>query len=167
MPPNVSYIQQTPIFNFNDSSVTSVEFQDHMTQLTQAFNNMALVVNQKDTGFYDTIEFVNSQFWYPTTASQGQFRPGLRTTYPFALQDFTINPVQNIAHELTLETNFQFTRIFGAANIPGFAAIPLPYVNLTAANSIQLDIDSTNIVLRSNADYSAYTDCEIVLEYCY
>lgn len=167
-----AFVQQTPIFNFNDSNVNSLQFQDFMTQLTQSVNNMALVVNMKDTGYYQLNEYASCQFWYPDTFSKTTFktadvRPGFRTVYKFALQDFTINPTENIPHLLTLSNAFQFSRMFGVANLPGSAAINLPFVSATAANIIEVDINSANIVLTSNKDYSAYTNCTFVLEYLY
>ena len=170
MPPNVSYIQQTPIFNFNDSSVTSVEFQDYMTQLTQAFNNMALVVNQKQTGFFDTVEFTTSQFWYPVVDPTGvvppTFRPGLRTVYPFAMQNGTIDPVQTIAHELTFSTSFMIVGMWGVANWPNNEAINLPYTSISGPSAfIEVEVNTTDIVITTQFDYSAYTNCFICLDY--
>ena len=58
-----AFVQQTPIYNFDDGNVNTVRFQDFMTQLTQSVNNLALVINMKETGYYPLNEFTTCQFW--------------------------------------------------------------------------------------------------------
>ena len=165
-----AYVQQTPIFNFNDNDVNSVAFQDYMTQLTQSINNMALVVNMKDTGYYDTTSYISGRFWYRVPDPNGvlppEYRPSLRQVYPFALQNGTINPVQTIPHGLTFGPQFMIVDQWGVANWPSNGSIKLPYLSISGTSAfIEVDVNATDIVITTQSDYSDFTNCFYVLEY--
>lgn len=149
--------------------------------LTDYINRMAFAVNARELASYQEAnlvsgvnisEQVNGQLWF-SAGDANAFRYGLRTVVNVTagLQDYSGGVTsQTVAHGITTTDETRFTRIYGVANDPGAssitAALPLPYVDVDAiANSIELRVDATNVTLRYGADYSAYTDVYIVLEY--
>lgn len=76
------------------------------------------------------------------------------------------NLTQTKAHGIAVTSNTRFTRIFGTANAPGISALPLPYVDAVAvANNISIWVDATNVNIRYGANYVAYTEAFVVLEW--
>lgn len=144
--------------------------QQLLIRLYQNVNEVALAVNVKDTGFYNTQEYVNGQLWFPnpltnsTDSNSTQFRQVLRTVINFGPLPNTAK--KSVAHGITCTTSTTFTRIYGtASNTTGLTYIPLPFASPTLNKNIQLDVDSTNVNVTTAIDYSAYNICYIILEY--
>ena len=156
-----AYLPTTNIFDIND-------FNDVRT----IFNNMALIINTKDTGIYSKSEFVNGQVWFPDPAltSYTPKTPTKRQVYRKAI-NFGGLPnagTTNVAHGITFPAanTFSFTRIYGAAtDQTGGSYLPLPYASTTLINSIELSVDNTNVSITTGIDRTAYTICYVVLEY--
>src|ERR1700693_2548983 len=117
-----------------DVNVTSEAFKELLVRLYQNLNNMALIVNIKDSGYYDTAEFTNSQLFFANpiytsqTAVTPQYRPVLRQVMNFgALPNAG---AKSVAHNIVMTAMTSFTRIYGAATDPvGKNYIPLPYAS--------------------------------------
>ena len=91
-----------------------------------------------------------------------QFDDGLRTVVDFgALPDTTS---KSVAHGITVDSNTVFTKISAVASNPGSSYIPLPYVD-TGGNSVELELDGTNVIITTPSDYTAYTQCYVILEW--
>ncbi len=173
-----SFIETTSIWDdiqqIQSIDVNSPEFKDLLVRLYQNVNTIAVVLNTKDSGYYDNSdEFVNGQVFFPdptlTSATQiaPTFRQVFRKIVNFGpLPNGTINPVKTAPHGIDPNSSFTFTRIYGAASdTTALTYIPLPYVNI-AGNEIELDVDATNVIITTTAfDWSAYTFVYIVLEY--
>ncbi len=150
--------------------ITSPEFKELLVRLYQNINNMALVLNTKDSGYYWNNEFINGQVFYPNPAlnSSTAQTPEARQVYRLVV-NFGALPntaTKTVAHGITCTQKTSFTRIYGCATDPvGLTYIPLPYASATAADNIELFVDSTNVNVITSADYSAYTITYIVLEY--
>ena len=173
MPINSASIQQTPIFNFDSTNVNSPEFQDYMTQLTQQLNNVQVLLNMKDTGYYDTNEFISGQVYYPIPDPAGvkplEWRTVVRKVIDFSgtagsLPAFGCSAVP---HGIPVTAGYFFTRIYGAAANPtAVTFIELPYASSNSVNdNIEVSVDATNVTICTGADYSGYTNVQIVLEY--
>lgn len=150
--------------------VTSPEFKELLVRLYQNINNMALVLNIKDSGYYNTSQFINGQLYFPnpalnsSTAQTPEFRQVYRTVVDFGALPNTAT--KTAPHTITCNAQTSFTRIYGCASDPvGLTYIPLPYASATAADNIELFVDATNVNVITSADYSAYTITYIVLEY--
>lgn len=61
----------------------------------------------------------------------------------------------NTAHSMSGWTDIWIVQPSFANN--GTTWIPLPYVDVTAANSVEVRMSTTNIVIVTGADYSGYT----------
>lgn len=154
-------------------------------QIANVINAHALVINQKDSGFYETdtpqggsaanpLSFVSGQTFFPNpTPLSGQpnniRRDVFRKVINFgALPNAT---TKSVAHNITVNSNYSFTRIYGTATNPTAGAgavrfIPLPYSSTAAlTNNIELWLTNTNVSIRTGINRSAFTLCYVVLEW--
>lgn len=167
------FIPSTQVWDvdeINRVDVQSKEFKELLVRLYQNLNRMAVAVNLKDSAIYDTSEFVNGQTFFPnpTLTSASATTPVMRQVYRFVV-NFGALPnaaTKNVAHRLTINGAYTFTRIYGTASDPvGSTYIPLPYAASVLNDNIELYVDGTNVSITTAADYSAYTACYVVLEY--
>lgn len=146
------------------------QLKELLVRLYQNLNNMSLLLNLKDTGYYDVQEFLNSQLFFPNpmlvgTGTTATYRQVFRTVVNFgALPNTT---TKSIAHNIQVVQGYTFTKIYGASsNTLSTSFIPLPYASTTAvADNIELYIDDVNVNITTGIDYSSYTTTYIILEY--
>jgi hypothetical protein len=131
----------------------------------QNLNLMANVLNVKDTGYYNTLEYVCGQLYFPDPAITDQiFRQVFRTVIDFGALPNTAT--KSVAHNLTFTPSTLFTRIYGTAtDTTGITGIPLPYASPTAANNIELSVDATNVNVTAGSNRTNFNKCVIILEY--
>lgn len=169
-----SFVPTTNIWDPTEiysTEVTSPDFKELMVRLYQNLNKMAISLNLKDTGYYDTQEFVTGQLFFPdptlrsTSSRTPDFRQGYRKVVIFGTLPNT--GTTNVAHGITCSANTIFTRIYGVATDPtvAFSYLPLPYASSTAANNIELSVDNTNVTIITGSNRAAYTITSVVLEY--
>lgn len=152
-----------------DIDVNTPQFKELLVRLYQNVNNIALVLNIKDTGYYVTSEFVNGQSFFPnpannsTTATAPTLRQVFRKVVNFgALPN---NTTKSVAHHIPVTAGFTFTRIYGAASdTSGGHYIPIPYAT-PVADDIALDVSTTDVTITTSADRTNFTVCYVVLEY--
>ncbi len=158
------------VARLHEVDVTSPEFKELLVRLYQNINNISLALNVKDTGVYNVIEIVNGQIFFPnpalnsSTAQAPNFRQVYRTVVNFgALPNAA---TKSVAHGILITPTTTFTRIYAtASNLAADTYIPIPYASPTAANSIEISVDATNVNITDVIDYSAYTICYVILEY--
>jgi len=153
-----------------DVNVNSDEFKELLVRLYQNLNNMSLSINLRDAGYYDTLEFLNGQQFFPNPAlnSSSTTQPSYRGVYRKVI-NFGALPnagTKSVAHRITCTTRTSFTRIYGASTDPvGLNYIPIPYASPTAANNIELKVDATNVTIITGSNRSAFTITYVILEY--
>ncbi len=169
-----AFVQTTQIWDegqIQEMDVSSKQFKELIVRLYQQLNNIANVLNIKDTGQYQLSEFVTGQLYFANPAlSSGtdqyaEDRAVIRKVINFGALGIA---TKSIAHEITCTTNTTFTHIYGVANktTAPFSYLPLPYAGLTAiANNIELLVDATNVTVNNGIDRSMYDTCYIVLEF--
>jgi hypothetical protein len=148
------------------------KLQEVLVRLYQNLNLMSLVLNIKDSGFYDLSEFVNGQLWFPNQATPATTFDTADSLYRQAFRTVVFFPnllptpgTSTQPHNITVTASTTWTRIYGAATNPStLVGIPLPYVSLTPNESIQLDVDNTNISITTAASYAGYFAI-VVVEY--
>jgi len=167
-----------PTTNIWDSSeiyateVTSPAFKELLVRLYQNLSLMSNVLNIKESGYYDTLEFVTGQLYFPipgATSLTNNPTPDYRQTFRKVI-NFGALPntgTTNIAHGIHCDANTIFTRIYGVATDPtgAFSYLPLPYASSTAANNIELSITGANISITTGVDRTMYTTTYVVCEY--
>lgn len=136
--------------------------------LSESMNETASMVNLKESGIYDRVEYVCGKTYFPTTDSTSTQRLTLRPVYRKVI-DFGALPnaaLKNVAHGLTINTGFTITELYGAATDPaGPNYIQLPYSSPTANQNISLKMDGTNVTVTTGIDMTAYTTCRIIIEF--
>lgn len=166
-----SFLPTTEIFE-----ASSVEELNR--QLTQVINDHALVINQKDSGFYTDdssgaeIDFVNGQTWFPNPSPSTGLREGVRRNVLRKVVNFGALPntaTKSVAHNISTTQTFSFTRIYGCATDPGAStlttSIPIPFASPTLNQNISLTVDATNVNITTGIDRTAFTTCYVVLEW--
>ena len=146
------------------------ELKELMIRLVNTINNMSLMTNLKDSGYYPLTEFVNGQAYFPNPAlgSNTQQQPTLRQVFRLVI-NFGQLPnagAKSVAHGLTVTNAFTFTRIYGAASdTTGHNYIPLPYASPTLANNTSIDVDGTNVTVTTGSNRTNFNISYIILEY--
>ncbi len=117
----------------------------------------ATVLSQKENGLYNLFEVVNGQQWF--SSDPQILRDGFRTVY----ETGTLNTGANsIPHGLII-TTFKFTHVFGFIT-DGTNHIPIVNGDGGTGDSINVNIDGTNIVITITAGYNNFSG-DITLEY--
>jgi len=176
MAKNISgtFVPNTLIFdvaNVQSVDVKSPEFKELLVRLYQYINTMSLALNIKDTGLYDTDEYINGQVYFsnPALNSSTAQQPTLRQVVRKVLnwQANLVNGTTTIPHGIFVTSNTTFTRIYGVANNKtAFNYVPLPYASNTANQSIEMYVDATNVyIITASATYNGYNPSYVVLEY--
>jgi hypothetical protein len=149
--------------------VNTPEFKELLVRLYQNINNIALVLNIKEGGYYSPQEFLNGQLYFPnpTATNDGsgtQYRQVFRTVVNFGtLPNAT---TKSVAHNLDINSSYSFTRIYGATSTPQATLFyPLPFASTTLNQTIQLTVDDTNVNITTAIDYVGFTTTYVVLEY--
>ncbi len=175
------FLPTTDIFDralIDEINVNSTDFRDFLVRLYQATNNIALVTNIKDSGYYIETEFINGQLWFenktlsvttPNTKTPS-YRQVFRKVINFGALPSGAPAFIDVAHGITFAAAgpITFTRIYGSATDPATPmAIPIPYSSATAvASNLEIYVNTTNVrITTGGTDYSAYTTCYVVLEY--
>ncbi len=148
---------------------------DYLIKAAEAINSRGIGQYQDATldASNDNIsETITGEAWF-TAGDANKFRYGSRTVINLTggLNDFSggiANQTQR--HGIATTENTRFTRIYGTATDSGVttitSAIPIPFVDVDVlANSIELSIDATNVILRYGVDYSAFSEAYVILEW--
>ena len=150
--------------------VNSPEFKELLIRLYQNINNVALSVNIRDAGYYDTSEFVNGQLFFPNPSlgSSSNEYPAFRQVFRKVI-NFGALPnaaSKSVAHGIAINSSYTFTRIYAtASDVGALSYIPIPYASPTSANNIELSVNSTTVTINSGINRSNYTVCYVILEY--
>jgi len=156
-----AFLPTTEIIDINDPS-----------QLRWVLNNMAIMINNKVTGFYTKTEFINGKQWYPdpTLSSLTPKAPTPRMVYsivvPFGALPNTAT--KTVAHGITFPTpnTYQSVQIYASATDPtGVINIPIPYASPVLANNIELFVDGTNVSITTGSDRTAFTKTDVYFEF--
>lgn len=159
------------IYNVPPLDINSDEFKLFLVRLRQSINNVALVLNIKDSGYYLPAEFINGQLYFPNpdtsvTAANKKatvFRQVYRIVVNFgALPNAA---TKSVAHNIpNINDQFTFTRIYAtASNTTGHTYIPIP--TSQDLGEIYIVVDATNVNITTTYDATAYNMCYVVLEY--
>ncbi len=169
-----AFIQTTQVWDVEQVEqidVNSKEFKELLVRLYQQINNIANVLNIKDTGQYQLSEYVNGQQFFSNPALDSstdqypQDRQVIRKVINFGALGVA---TKSVAHGITCITKTTFTRIYGVANktTAAFSYLPLPYAGLTSINNnIELLVDATNVTINNGIDRSSYDTCYVILEF--
>lgn len=166
-----AFLPTTDVYDIaiiQDIDVNSQEFKEFLVRLRQSTNNIALVTNIKDSGYYVLEEFVNSQLWFPNPALTTPnivtpiYRQVYRRTYDIGALGAGVLPP--VPHGLSITSAWSFTRIYGTASDSGTSSYyPIPFAGAAGAY-ISLTVDGTNINIDNNSGVT-FAVCYVVLEF--
>lgn len=166
-----AFVPETDIFDTQqiyDLDVNSREFKEFLVRLRQSMNDMALVLNIKNSGIYYPQEFVTGQIFFPnpelnsTTSQSPAPRPVFRQVVITGALPAT---TKSVPHNIDFSDGFQLVDIYGGADAPGVDSIRLPYASPTANDSVSVKITPTNVVLTTGVSKVAYTRSRVIIEY--
>lgn len=149
-------------------NVQSPEFKELLVRLYQDISDMVEAINKKDTGQYLVQQFVTGSLFFNVNNDINNLRPIYRIVVNCgALPNTTIKSIPHGISPTDFTSAWTFLKIYGAAsNTSSFNYIPLPYVSSTSlADNIEIDVDNTNVYITTGANYSAYTQSYIILEF--
>lgn len=147
------------------------QLKDLALRLYQSYNDAALITNIKDSGYYLPVEFVNGQQWFADPSIDPQApdtqTPTTRQVYRMVV-DFGTLPntgTKTVPHTIEgISTQTTFTRIYAtASDTTNMEYIPIPYVSST--ETIEINIDDTDVIITTSADFSNFDTTYVVLEY--
>jgi len=154
----------------NNLKGASLELKELFIRLYRNINDIAMQVNRKDSAVYGLDEFVCGQTFFPNPAyrSGSAVNPKPRQVYRKVVNFGTLPNAgtTNVAHGLTINNTYSFTRIYGAASDQaGSVYIPLPFSSPTLNQNISLSVGTTNVTITTGINMSAFTVTYVVLEY--
>lgn len=130
---------------------------------TETYKRTANAVNTKTSGLYLPQEIASFQQYF-TSGNPMQNRDVYRKVVDFGALPNTA--AKTVAHGITFDSNSTLTRLYAAATDPvNLLYIPIPYASPTLANNIELSLDSTNVIITTGNNRSAFTTCYVVIEW--
>ena len=161
-----AYVSTTEILDptrIESLDVSSDEFKEFLNTMARVINDINLLVNLKDTGYYNITEFVNGQNYFPdttlssTTTANPIYRNVFRKVINFgALPNAAATAV---LHGIPVNAPYTFTRMYGCSSNPGTAFVAIPN------RDIKLTADATNVYIETFSAYAGYTTTYVILEY--
>ena len=136
---------------------------DYLVRTADAINTreVAQYIDGNVSGGINISQTQNGQTWF-VSGDATKFRQGSRTVIDMGALPNT--GTLSVAHGIQITANTVFTRIYGVATDPSTSFIPLPFVD-TAGNSVELNVDATNVNIITPSDYSGYTTSFVILEW--
>lgn len=132
--------------------------QQFRYKMNDLYQKIASSLNGKEGGLYLPQEKTTGQQYFDSTNPQKN-----KNVYRMVV-DFGALPnngVKTVAHNITgWNQNFRLTRAYGATTDPN-AVLSCSIPNA----AIQLDINSTNVIVTTTSDLSAFTSTTITIEY--
>jgi hypothetical protein len=163
--PTTTVLDVYSLYSLNSNSK---EFKDFIVQLIQNYNNLALAINIKTSGYYIQPEFLTSNLFF-NEVEPNTFRSEFRVSIPFgALPNAG---TKSVAHGIDIRTIAPLTTVIfvghdaWSSKPDQTSFIPIPFSSSVLNENIKLTVTSTNIVITTAIDYSAYTNTIVTLRY--
>lgn len=166
-----SFVPTTNIWDIQQLQQLDIDPQlkELLVRLYQNVNTISLSLNTRDAGYYVQEEFINGQIFFPNPAlsSSTPQSPTMRQVYRLVIDTGTLPnaATSTIPLPITLGPTYTMTRIYGAATDLNTSFIPLPYASPVAGDDILLRATTTDIIIQTAIDYTAYTTSYVVIEY--
>ena len=150
--------------------------KEHLVKMYQRFNDMATMINKKETGLYPREEFVCGKQYYPklgldsSSSSTPRMRQVVRKVIAWtdnlgAYKTLPNNTTDTVAHGIT----------FNSATIPvlveatcydtsAYKTITLPWV-ADDGNHISIWLDANNVNIKTTSDRRNFTVTNVTIEF--
>jgi hypothetical protein len=152
-PLNSPFLRSQRQFPVDSSQALSVE-------IDKTYIDIAQKLNDRTIGLFPTNRpVITGESWFLRGPNQKQ--QSQRQVYAFKAAD-----LPNIAHNINLSQISGFVRIWGTFVDSGGVWYPLPFVSATAAaNQVQIQVGSTNIVITVGAGAPVPVTGFVILEW--
>lgn len=147
--------------------VVPEKWEDARAFIIEQMKKISIAVNIREIGWFLDEELLSGKAFIPGTNTGGssqQYRQVLRKVI-----DFGTLPnagTKSVQHGIIFDDNFTLIQMFASATNPTtHFALPIPYVEQTPGQSIQIYMDATNINIVTAFNFSGYTRCFVVVEY--
>jgi aryl-phospho-beta-D-glucosidase BglC (GH1 family) len=153
-----------------DIDITSPQFKELLVRLYQNLNNISTALNLKDSGYYITQSFVNSQLFFPNPDfnSSTAVNPGYRQVFRLVV-DFGALPntgTKSVPHNIPVNSGYTFTRIYAtSSDTTGFNYIPIPYASASGTDNIELSVNATDVTITTAGNRSNFGVTYVIVEY--
>src|SRR5208337_2336002 len=171
--PSGAFVTTTNVWDVQalyDTDINTPAFKELLVRLYQNVNNIANVLNLKDTGYYLQQPFVTGQLYFPnialnsSTAASAEFRPVWR--YVVVFGQLPNAGSKSVPHGLTINSATTNVGFYAeCTDTTGLKYITLPYASASGIDNIQLDWDATNVTITTASDRRNFNICNVVLEY--
>lgn len=155
-----SDVNQNFVEYFSEFRNVPIEWKEAQNFLNWYLLQNNNLLNAKSIGIYSSQEIPSGKQLYLSETSYDL----LRTTVNFG--PLPNAGIKSVPHSIDTTIGFRLFNLYLAANdLVNGQYFCLQYYSLDAADSIRLNLDATNVNVITTADYSAYTDCYVIIEY--
>lgn len=149
----------------NEGNINREALQEFILRVRQIINEISVIINVKQTGYYPLEEFITGNLYFERTGQLNEFRPSQWRVIDFGT--LPNNGIKTVPHNITFDANTEFVRIYGTATDPvGLVAIPIPFSSVAGvSDGIELFIDQNNVSIETVSDRTAFTICTVIIEY--
>ena len=158
------FVHTTSLYDIDMSAldVNSQDFKQLIVKLQQTVNNIALVLNRKESGQHILEEFVTgAQFFNPTDPNPLLLRPEYRKVFNTGAIGAGATV---IAHGLTIDANWHLIYLGGGADDnAGFNYYPIPFSSAGGAANIEIVMNAVNITITNNSGIAFTSGIVVVL----
>lgn len=132
--------------------------------LNTSISGIVDAVNSREIAVYRPSEIFTGQIWFNEN-NTNRIRNGFRTVVNFGSLPNTTT--KSVGHGIAnINSNFVLTHLFGSASdTSALTYIPLPYVEVSTGNNIQIDMDAANVNITTLDNKSSYDKCYVIIEY--
>lgn len=170
--PTGQLLRTTPSYNITEiyqATADSPQLRDLLLKMYQESSDMLKALNNKETGWYVLNEYQSGALYFEnpaftsSTPTQPSFRNVFRKTFNTGQLPNTGTLV--IPHGIPFNDAYTVVNYYGAASdTAGLNYVCLPYPSLTLTDTIEVNVDSTNIYITTGSNRSNFNLSSIVLE---
>lgn len=141
------------------------KWEEAKDSLVERLRKISNAINIRPVGWEIDTEINTGKKYIPQPGSI-EYREISR--YTLEVGPLPNNATKTVAHGLTkIDATFRMISMWGGAtDTATFVSIPLPYASITA-NPVEISVDATNFIIKTNSDYSAFDHAVIIIEYTY
>ena len=152
------FVEENPFF--------PSDFNQLVLKLTDYSRSVSTSINQREICAYVANEILTGSTLFSDEDTSDVELSVLRPVYRKVIQ---FGPLPNatsksVPHHIPVVNTYQFIKVLTVPNNPA-ATGATPYATPIPNATARVDITTTNIVITTTADYSAYTVCSVILEY--
>jgi hypothetical protein len=151
------YIPTTTVIDtINSNDQLDPGLKQILVVLYQTVNNIAVSLNQKESGIHDLTEFVTGQNWFnpnPSAGVNNQPRSHFRKMFYLTSLPAGVTAFNHLINGTTpLTADYTFTGLHAMANnTASFDYYPIPFASAGGAANIEIRANSTQIVITNNS----------------